>query len=117
MTSDRLAYLVLRIGVAFAFLYPPIDAHFHPDSWIGYFPSFLVGVLPDQILLSLFGLLEVAIAFWILSGKRIFIPSVLATIMLAAIVFFNWSGFEVLFRDVSIGASALALALFARKSN
>lgn len=117
MSTDRLTFLVLRIGVAFAFLYPPIDAFFHPDSWIGYFPSFLIGTMPDHMILSLFGILEIAIAGWILSGKKIFYPSVLAAVMLVSIVLFNVAGFEVLFRDLSIAASAIALAIWSRKGS
>ncbi len=114
MKANDYAQLVLRLGVAFAFLYPPIDALSSPDSWIGYFPGFMHGIVPDLVLLHGFGLVEVVIALWILSGWRIFWPSLAAAAMLGAIVVFDYSSFEVLFRDLSIAASALALALFSR---
>jgi uncharacterized membrane protein YphA (DoxX/SURF4 family) len=117
MTTERLAYLVLRAGAAFAFLYPPVAAFYTPDSWIGYFPAFTRGVVPDQVLLHGFGIVEVIIGLWILSGKKIFIPSILATLMLLAIVFFNWGGFEVVFRDLSIAALTLGLAIMQIKRN
>ncbi|RJQ34279.1 hypothetical protein C4568_02955 [Candidatus Parcubacteria bacterium] len=105
------ASLVLRIGLAFAFLYPPFNALSNPDSWIGYFPAFMQGIVPDGLLLHGFGVVEVIIALWLLSGWKIFWPSSVAAIMLLAIVFFNLSNFEVIFRDISIAAMAITLAI------
>jgi hypothetical protein len=108
----RTAYLLLRVGVAFAFLYPPLSAIFgDPYTWFGYFPAFLTGYVPDLVLLHAFGAVEAVIALWILSGYKIFVPSLLATLMLAGIVVFNVSQFDVVFRDLSIACMALALAL------
>jgi len=102
---------LLRIGVAFAFLYPPINAISNPDSWIGYFPPFLLNSgIPSEVLLHGFGVIEVVIALWILSGWKIVWPSLLAAVMLVGIIIFNIPQFEVLFRDVSIALMALALA-------
>lgn len=114
MTKEDLAFLILRIGVAFAFLYPPISALSAPESWIGYFPNFLFGYVSDEILLHTFGAVEVIIALWILSGKYIFWPSVIACAMLVGIVAFNMPNFEVVFRDLSIAAAAAVLALLAK---
>lgn len=105
------ADFILRAGVAFAFLYPPLGAFINPDSWIGYFPPFSRGFVPDLVLLHAFGFVEVVLALWILSGWRIFWPSAAATVMLVAIVAFNRPEFEVIFRDLSIAAMALSLAV------
>lgn len=104
-------HLILRIGLAFAFLYPPLDALVDPYSWLGYFPSFMHGIVPDIVLLHGFGVLEASIALWLLSGYRIRIPAIIATLVLLAIVFFDRSNFEVVFRDLSIAAIGLALAV------
>jgi uncharacterized membrane protein YphA (DoxX/SURF4 family) len=109
--TNTIADWVLRIGVAFAFLYPPFNALGDPNSWIGYFPSFVHGIVPDMLLLHAFGIIEVVLALWILSGKYIFWPAAIATVMLVVIVAFNLPGFQVLFRDLTIAAAALALAL------
>src|ERR1700744_895938 len=93
---------ILRCGLAFAFLYPPIDAIYDPYSWIGYFPSWMHGYVPDLVLLHAFGAIEAIIAIWLLSGWRIFWPSCIAFLMLVAIVFFNAHQFELLFRDLAI---------------
>lgn len=102
------------MGVAFAFLFPPINAIFNPYSWIGYFPKFIQGYVPDLVLLHGFGVIEVILALWILSGRKIFFPALIATIMITAIVLFNLNNFEVLFRDLSIAMMALALAVSAK---
>ncbi len=116
MKFNHISNLLLRIGVAFAFLYPPIDALSNPDSWIGYFPKFIHGIAPDLVLLHGFGGVEVVIALWILSGKKVFLPSFVAGIIIISIVLFNFRNFEVLFRDVSIALMAFALAFEARFS-
>jgi uncharacterized membrane protein YphA (DoxX/SURF4 family) len=100
------------MGAAFAFLYPPIAALLgDPYSWIGYFPAFTRGYVDEMLMLHLFGAIEVIIGLWILSGVRIFIPSVLATLMLVAIVMFNLNQFDILFRDLSIASLTLSLAI------
>ena len=111
MPREKISDFLLRCGLAFAFLYPPINAIFDPYSWIGYFPAFMHGIVPDEILLRSFGVVEVVIALWILSGKKIFWPSMAAALMLCSIVAFNVPNFQVLFRDLSIAALALALAV------
>ena len=111
MTPEKISNLLLRISVAFAFLYPPFDALTNPDSWIGYFPKFMQGYVPDLVLLHGFGIVEVVIALWILSGKQIFWPSIVATLMLVTIVITNLNNFEVVFRDLAIAMVALALAV------
>ena len=111
MSKNALAYLVLRVGVAFAFLYAAIDAFIDPFSWIDFFPHFMRGYVPDLTLLHAFAVVEILIALWILSGKKIFIPATLATLLLVSIVLFNFSELQLLFRDLSIAAAALALAI------
>ena len=71
--------------------------------------------IPPEVLLHGFGIVEIGIALWILSGKKIATPSALATLMLLGIVAFNWNQLDVLFRDLSIAAVTTALALDAWK--
>ena len=108
----RTAYLLLRIGAALAFLYPPLSALFgDPYTWFGYFPPFVQGYLPALVLLHAFGVVEIIIGLWILSGYKVFVPALLATAMLLGIVLFNFSQLDVLFRDITIACLTLALAL------
>jgi len=106
-TTEKL----LRVGVAFSFIYPPISAFFNPYAWIGYFPSWLIQISPIDtlVLLHLFGLVEVSIGIWILFGKQIRIPSFVAVLFLFCIIIFNLHQMDVLFRDIPILLMALCL--------
>jgi hypothetical protein len=105
--------ILLRLAIAFAFLYPAIDGLIHPDNWIDFFPSFMRGgFLSDPTLLLIWGAIEAVIALWILSGKKIFWPSTAATILLCGIVFFNMSLFDLVFRDLAIALTAATLAWY-----
>jgi hypothetical protein len=107
--------LLLRAGIAFSLLYPPLSALQDPDSWIGYFPVFLLGLGIDPLtLLHIFGAIEGVLALWILFGRRIFWPSMTTGVLLILIVVFNANQFPILFRDVSIALAAFALALMNR---
>jgi hypothetical protein len=112
MTRTDTVEMLLRIGVAFAFIYPAVAAFFDPFSWIGFFPTFMRDLAPSEtLLLHAFGITEILIAMWILVGKRIFIPSVLASLYLTGIILFNLALFDIIFRDVSILFMALALVI------
>ncbi|MEJ0053902.1 MAG: DoxX family membrane protein [bacterium] len=118
MDRERAAHLILRLGVAFSFLYPPFAAIGDPFSWIGYFPQFVQALPVDTtLLLHAFGAAEVVIALWLISGWKVRYPAILAALMLLAIVAFNLNQFEVLFRDLSIAAAALAIALWPSTEN
>lgn len=111
--NDTIVEWLLRLGVAFSFLYPPVSAWFNPYAWVGYFPTFIVDMSPvsDLTLLHLFGILEIALGLWILFGKKILVPAALATLSLFLIVTFNWTQMDVLFRDLPIALMALALVV------
>lgn len=111
MNYSKIADLILRAALVFAFLYPPFSAFMQPDAWVGYFPPFIVGLGNPVLILHVFGIVEVGIALWILVGKNIWLPSIVAAVLLIGIVAFNMPEFQVLFRDLSIAALALALAI------
>ena len=104
--------ILLRVGVAIAFVYPADEASFYPQAWIGVFPLWMRDLpIDDQLMLNLFGASEILIALWILIGKKIFIPSVLASGYLFSIIVLNWKFMDLLFRDIAILAIPLALAV------
>jgi len=103
--------LVLRIAIAFAFLYPPIAAYFSPDNWIWFVPDFVELVMPKLFFMQLFSVLQILIAFGILFLKNPTLPAVAASIILAAIIVLTWSAFDATFRDVSIFLAAIALIM------
>jgi len=104
---------ILRVGLAFSFLYPAISAWFNPFAWIGYFPPFLLNLAGnnDMLMLHAFGVTEIIIGLWLLFGKRIFWPSIAAATYLLGIVVFNFNQMDVIFRDISILAIAVALMI------
>jgi hypothetical protein len=102
---------LLRVGVAFPFLYAPAAALCAPEQWRSYFPSFLLAHIPDMPLIMSFVVFELLLALWLLVGKRVLLPSLLAAGTLALIIAFNIDAFRILFRNVSILCTALALAL------
>lgn len=110
------ADLLLRLGVALAFLYPAIDRFFNPFSWIGYVPGFLGSVMSEEVVLYIFGVIGIVLAVWILSGKNIFVPCIIATILLLSNVILNGSEFDILFRDLAIASMTLALAVMHRRA-
>ena len=116
ITREMKILLLLRIGLAFSFLYAGLSALIEPTSWIGYFPQFVRHLITSQtLLMGGFSFVQLVIGGWILSGKNIFIPSVVATIMLLAIIVFNVSQMQIIFRDISILFMALALSIANQK--
>lgn len=111
MPYSRIADLILRAGVAFAFLYPALNAVADPNAWIGYIPNFARGFADPALFLNLFGAVEVGLALWLISGWKVWLPSLGMAAILLGIVAFNIPEFQVLFRDLAIAAAAAALAL------
>ncbi|PCI90295.1 hypothetical protein COB18_00890 [Candidatus Kaiserbacteria bacterium] len=102
---------ILRVGLAFTFVYPAVSAWFNSYAWIGYFPSFVLDIVGtyDIVFLHIFGITEIIIAIWLVFGKRIFWPALIAAGYLLAIILFNLNQFDVTFRDVGLLAMAGAL--------
>jgi type II secretory pathway pseudopilin PulG len=110
MKKEKLISLLLRVSIASSLLYAALAAFLEPTSWVGFLPSFIRSLpIEDIFLLNGFGAIEVIIALWIFLGKRIFIPSAAAAVLLLSIVIFNFSQINILFRDFSLALAALAL--------
>lgn len=103
------ASLFLRIGLALMFFYAAYGSFIQPDSWIGYFPLWMRDLIPGAVLLPAFSVVEIAIGVWLLTGKALKIAALVSAAMLAGIVAFNLSLFDVIFRDVGLVFAALAL--------
>ena len=108
-------FLALRCALAFSLAYPALSALQNPYAWIGYFPPFVLSSaasfgISSIALLHTFGATEVVLALWILSGQKVLIPTLISATMLAGIILFNLSQFDILFRDISILIIALVVA-------
>lgn len=114
---SKTAKFLLRAGLAFAFLYAAISGFFQPEAWQGFLPGFIFqfGLAP-QLALSIFGILELILAAWLLWGVYLELAGLLAFLILLGIVVFNLPQLIIVFRDLSLAMAALALAWEAYQS-
>lgn len=105
--------LLLKLGIAFAFIYPALSAFIDPSAWIGYVPMWVESFLPREMFLLIFSPIELVVALGVLFWDNS-IPSIVAGIMLITIVLFNGNEFSVVFRDLSIAVMAFALAFLVK---
>jgi len=115
MKQNNLALFILRTAIASVFAYAAISSFITPDNWIGYFPSFLRHLIPQNILLTGFSIYELALAVWLLSGKFTFFAALLSVLTLTGIIVVNFDQLDILFRDFAIILSAVSLAVFSYK--
>mgnify|MGYP000586644279 CR=1 FL=1 len=106
--------LILRLGLAFVFIYAASGSLITPSDWIGYLPLWVRDRLPGELLLQLFAIYELLLAAWLLSGWRLFWSATLTALTLAGIVFSTLGAFVLVFRAAGLLAAATALAFLAR---
>ena len=70
--KEKQVSLILRIALAFSFIYASISSFINPISWIGFFPNFLRNIFSDSLLLNSFSIFEVFLGIWLLIGKKLF---------------------------------------------
>ena len=114
---NRLAIIFLRLGAAFTFIYAGVASLINPDDWIGFAPVWLRSVFPGGQLLFAFSIYEIALALWLISGKRLFYSSVSAALTVFGIIILNLGILDIVFRDVAILLSAVSLALLSRSES
>ena len=110
MTNKKVIFL-LRVGIAFSFLYAAISGFIDPSSWIGFIPQFVTNVLPVETALIIFGVVEILLALALLLMKNLFYPAILSALIVFGIIISNIPQRDILFRDVPIILMALALAV------
>ncbi len=107
--TNNLTKLFLRIGLSFVFVYAAIEIYFHPDNFLKYVPQSIFQNMNLDIFLNTFGISEIILAIWILSGKKGVYSSLLSILIVMGIVAFNMEHFQILFRNIAIGFGAAAL--------
>ena len=110
MRPVDLAKYFLKIGLAFVFIYASVEIYLHPDNFLKYIPPFMMDFMPIDLFLDVFGVAEVLLAIWLLSGWKVQYPSIISFLLMVGIVVMNPEYFQVLFRNVAIGFGSLALA-------
>ncbi|OGE31085.1 hypothetical protein A2631_05425 [Candidatus Daviesbacteria bacterium RIFCSPHIGHO2_01_FULL_44_29] len=108
------ALLVLRLGLAFVFLYASISSFLFPENWIWFIPDWMQKIIPAEPMLMAHASFELALGIWLISGKKLFYAALVAALDLLAIMLPNIGIFDTVFRDVGLLASAVALALLSR---
>ncbi|MBM3257186.1 MAG: DoxX family membrane protein [Candidatus Liptonbacteria bacterium] len=108
--------LLIRWGLAFVFLYAGLASLLRPLDWIGYFPPFLLALIPQGFLLPAFAVIEIVLAVWLFSGRRVKAAGWVAFCLLLGITIFNFGIFDVVFRDVGLALGALALTAAHREA-
>ncbi|MDE2144817.1 MAG: hypothetical protein KGJ01_02525 [Patescibacteria group bacterium] len=109
------AEILLRLALAFVFIYAAASSILNPSSWIGFLPMGLGKTWPLMNWLIVFSAFEVLLSLWILSGWKLFWSSLTAAIVLFAIIITNLMAFDIVFRDLGLGVSAMALAVLSKK--
>jgi hypothetical protein len=111
--KDRevLVSFFLRAGLAIVFLYAAISAFLNPLAWVGYIPAFVQAIIPAKIFLYVHSIFNMALSLWLLSNRRTFYASVIASLALLSIIAFNYTALDIVFRDVAILFAAIALAI------
>ncbi len=105
----------LRFGIGLVFLYAAIAALLDPTSWIGFIPRFAQKIIPALTFITLFSVYQIALAFWLFSGKKTFYASILSAVTIFVIIISNLGLFDIVFRDVAIFFSCIALAFMSKK--
>lgn len=102
--------LLLRVGLAFVFLYAGLGSLLHPREWTGYLPTTLTDHIDKMVLIKFLGVYELVLAVWLLSGMWVQYAALLAAATLGGILVSNPHALLITFRDVGLLFAALALA-------
>lgn len=107
--------LLLRVGLAFSFIYVAISAFLTPTNWIGFIPGFFDQIVSRNTILNSHIVFDLFLGFWLISNKKIYYAAIVSAISLAIITIFNLGALDIVFRDVSLFFMALALAFMTKK--
>ena len=108
--------LILRLALAFSFIYVAIASFITPQNWVGFLPDFLLGnFITYGFYLLGFSLYEFLLGLWLLSNKQTYYASILSSITLALITITNLSQIDIIFRDVSLFLASIALVVLTKE--
>jgi uncharacterized membrane protein YphA (DoxX/SURF4 family) len=111
MSNNKLAVWFLRVGLAFVFAYASYEICVNPANFLKYTPSFILNVVPENAFLYTFGVAELVLAVWLLTGWKPEYASIISVMLMVGIIVFNPEYFQILFRNVAIGFGGLALLM------
>ncbi len=107
--GNKIANLLLRIGLATVLLYASVSSFITPADWIGYLPHFLTSCISGKFLLHVFSVYELLLAIWLLLGTYIKYAALIAALTFSGIILTNTGLLAVTFRDITMVFASLAL--------
>lgn len=113
--NNRLPIFLLKSGLAVVFLYAAVSSFLDPSSWVGFLPLWTNKIIATENALVLFSLFELGLALWVLSGFKTYYAALFSAVVILGIIVFNYSLLDIVFRDIAILFSALALASLTKK--
>lgn len=105
--------LVLRLGLGLVFIYAGLDSLIEPESWAGYIPQFIFGIIEKNTFLTAYAIFELAIGLSLLIGIKLKIASFIAFLSILSILIF-YGVDNITFRDFGLALAALALFIAIR---
>ena len=109
------ALWLLRVGLAFVYAYASVAIYFNPESFTKYIPPSMQSMMPMDLFLIVFGVAEVLLVIWLLSGKRTEYAGIISAVIMMSIVLTNITYFSILFRNVCIAFASVALFILEYK--
>ncbi|OGY69521.1 MAG: hypothetical protein A2586_00385 [Candidatus Harrisonbacteria bacterium RIFOXYD1_FULL_40_9] len=115
-TYVRHASWLLRIGLSFVFLYAGISSLNDASNWVGFFPRFMQDglLIATNTWMLLFAMYEITLGVWLIISWKTSHAALCAFLTLCGILVFNLDQMLIVFRDVTIAFSALALVLISK---
>ena len=107
--SRQAAAFTLRIGIAFVFGYAVFAFFSGASNWSQFYPRWAADIVSADIFLSVFSVYEVMLVIWLLSGKWLSTAALIAAVTIFLLTAVNLHLFDILFRNVAIFCSAVAL--------
>jgi hypothetical protein len=107
--------LLLRIAIAFVFLYAAIAGLINPSAWVGFIPLWIEKFASIETLLFGWSLFEIFLGVSLLAFPRSAWPAGIATLALLGLTLSNLGAFDILFRDIGLVLASAALFLEQRE--
>lgn len=103
--------LLLRISLAFVFIYAGLRSLINPSDWVGFVPEWVsnFGFTRENALFA-HALLDIALGLLFLGNVKVKFFSLIAAVLLFVIALAPGFGvLDITFRDIGLGIAALAL--------
>ena len=111
--SDQLTRIMLRLGLAYIFLYAGIDAIREPNVWAGFLPPIAFKYAPMKLVLDSFSVSQLLLAAALLWNKTSFYAAAVSAATLIGItvssLIMDPSSILIVFRDIGLVFASVAL--------